>query len=207
MASIHHIQKSPFWFVSYRTPDGKQHFKSTKATDRTKAEAYAAAIEASLGKAKVGAFTETVARSIMADLFQEINGKKLQFVTIKAWFDACLARVEKQRGPTTHKRYQAVIEDFLTFIGPARAIAPVESLTSEEIQRFADERSEEGRAAKTVQNDLKPIGKFLHDAEKKGLILKSPMGGVEIPQAEGETRDPFSEGELSTLLTYLLCNQ
>ena len=29
------------------------------------------------------------------------------------------------------------------------------------------------------------------------------MGAVEPPEAEGETRDPFSEGELSTLLSYL----
>ena len=205
MASLHrdNRKKSPFWYVSYRTPDGRQHFRSTKETDRTKAEAFADAIDASLGKAKVGAFTETAARSILADLYQEISGKKLQFTTIRAWFDTCLHRVEKTRGKTTHKRYQAVIGNFLEFIGPARACAPVESLTSDEIQRFTDVRLDEGRAAKTVQNDLKPIGKFLKDAERKGLLLKSPMGAVEIPEAEGETRDPFSEAELSSLLTYL----
>jgi integrase len=189
--------------VSYRTPDGKQHFRSTKETDRAKAEAFAAAIEESLGRAKVGAFTETAARSILADLYQKISGQKLQFTTIQAWFDGCLRRVQKLRGQTTHKRYQAVIGDFLAFMGPARAKAPVESLTSDEIQRFTDARFEEGRAAKTVQNDLKPIGKFLKDAERKGLLLKSPMGAVEIPEAEGETRDPFSESELSSLLNYL----
>ena len=205
MASLHKDprNKSPFWFVSYRTPDGSQHFKSTKETDRAKAEAFATAIEESLGKAKIGAFTETAARSILSDLFQEINGSKLQFVTIKAWFETCLARAGKLRGQTTHKRYRAVVGDFLEFIGPSRAIAPVESLTGDEIQRFTDARLEEGRAAKTVQNDLKPVAKFLHDAEKKGLLLKSPMGGVEIPQSEGETREPFSEAELSSLLAYL----
>jgi integrase len=178
MASLHrdNRKKSPFWYVSYRTPEGK---------------------------AKVGAFTETAARAILADLYREISGEKLQFTTIRAWFDACLRRIEKVRGHTTHKRYQAVSDDFLQFIGPARAGAPVESLTSDEIQRFTDARLEEGRAAKTVQNDLKPIGKFLKDAERKGLLLKSPMGAVEIPEAEGETRDPFSEAELSSLLTYL----
>lgn len=80
---------------------------------------------------------------------------------------------------------------------------PRRSLHADEIQRFADARLEEGRAAKTVQNDLKPIGKFLRDAERKALILRSPMGSVELPEAAGETRDPFSEGELSALLTYL----
>jgi integrase len=205
MASLHrdHREKSPFWYVSYRTPDGRQHYKSTKKTDRAKAEAFAAAIDESLGRAKVGAFTETAARSIMADLFREVTGQKLQFTAVKAWFDTCLLRVEKMRGATTHKRYQAVAGAFLEFIGPARAAAPVESLTSDEIQRFVDYRREEGRAAKTVQNDLKPIGKFLKDAERKGLLLKSPMGAVEIPEAEGETRDPFSEAELSSLFTYL----
>jgi len=205
MASLHKDPrgKSPYWFVSYRTPDRKQRFRSTKETDRTKAEAFAAAIEASLGKAKIGSFTETAARSILSDLYQEISGQALRFKTIKAWFDECLVRVQKTRGKTTHTRYSAVIEGYLEFIGPDRAKAPIESLTSDEIQRFTDARMEEGRAAKTVQNDLKPIGKFLKDAEKKGLLLKSPMGAVEIPQADGETREPFSEAELFTLLNYL----
>jgi integrase len=205
MASIHKDPraKSPFWYVSYRTPDGRQHFRSTKETDRVKAEAFAAAIEGSLGKAKVGAFTETVARSILADLYQEINGQALQFTAIQAWFDNCLRSVQKFRGATTHARYKSVINDFLAFIGPQRAKAPLESLTSDEIQRFADARREEGRAAKTVQNDLKPIGRFLKDAERKGRLLRSPMGAVEVPEADGETRDPFSESELSALLSYL----
>ena len=205
MASIHRDPraKSPYFYVSYRTPDGKQHFRSTKETDRTKAEAVAAAVDESLGKAKVGAFTETAARSILSDLYQQINGQTLQFTTIAAWFGKCLQRVQKTRGKTTHLRYKAVANDFLQFISPARAKAPIESLTSDEIQRFADYRLAEGRAAKTVSNDLKPIGKFLHDAERKGVLLKSPMGAVEIPQTDGETRDPFSEAELSSLLSYL----
>ena len=204
MASLHRDKrKSPYWYVSYRTPAGRQHYRSTEETDRAKAVAFVAAIDASLAKAKVSAYTEPAARAVMADLYREVTGQKLQYTTVKAWFDACLRRVEKSRGATTHKRYRAVIDAFLMAIGPARAAAPVESLTSDEIQRFVDCRLEEGRAAKTVQNDLKPVGKFLKDAERKGLLLKSPMGAVEIPEAEGETRDPFSESELSALLTYL----
>jgi integrase len=205
MASLHrdHREKSPYWYVSYRTPDGRQHYRSTRETDRTRAEAFAAAIGESLGKAKIGAFTETAARSILADLYRDISGQKLQFTTIRAWFESCLRRVEKLRGKTTHARYQSVVEHFLRFLGPARGNAPVESLTSDEIQRFTDTRLDEGRAPKTVQNDLKPISKFLKDAERKGLLLKSPMGAVEIPEAVGETRDPFSEAELSTLFNHL----
>jgi len=204
MASLHRDRrKSPFWYVSYRTPDGKQHFRSTREVDRTKGEAFAAAIEESLGRAKVGAFTETAARSILADLYEEVSGRKLQFTSIEAWFASRLVEIKKRRRETTHRRYAAVIGDFLEFIGPVRAKAPVESIASDEIQRFADARLAEGRAIKTVQNDLKPIGKFLKDAERKGLLLKSPMGAVEIDEAEGETRDPFSAAELSSLLTYL----
>lgn len=205
MPSLHRDPrgKSPFWYVSYRTPDGRQHFRSTKETDRGKAEAFADAVGQSLVKAKIGAFTETAARTIMADLYREVTGKKLQFKSTRAWFKECLGRVKERRGATTHKRYEAVIDKFLASIGPARAGAPVESLTAEEIQQFADARLAEGLATKTVCNDLKPISKFLKDAERKGLLIKSPMGNVEIPEDEGETRDPFTEGELSSLLTYL----
>jgi integrase len=205
MASLHRDSrgKSPFWYISYRTPDGHQRFRSTKETDRRKAEAFATAVEASLGKGKVGSFTETAARSILADLYQQINGHALRFMSVETWFETCLQRVHKMRGRTTHQRYAAVIGHFLKFIGPTRSKAPLESLSADEIQRFADSRLAEGRASKTVQNDLKPVGKFLRDAERKGLLLRSPMGSVEIPEAAGESRDPYSEPELSSLLTFL----
>jgi len=204
MASLHRDKtKSPFWYVSYRTPDGRQHFRSTKETDRAKAEAFADAINDSIGKAKIGSLTETAARSILAELCEELSGRKLQFTSIEAWFAGRLLEVKKRRRETTHRRYAAVIRDFLESIGPMRAKAPVESLTAEEIQSFADARLAEGRAIKTVQNDLKPLGKFLKDAERKGVLLKSPMGAVEIDDADGETRDPFSPAELSSLLGYL----
>ncbi len=208
MASLHKDPrgKSPFWYVSFRGRNGRQHFKSTKQTDRTKAEAFAVAIQEMHGRAKVGACTETAARSIIAALYEEISGDKLKFTTVKAWFDACLAKVLKRRGATTHKRYQAVIRDFLEFIGPHRAAAPVESLTAAEIQKFADSRLEEGRAIKTVSNDLKPISSFLKLAERQGLLLKSPMGSVELSESEGESRDAFSDGELSALIGYLTAN-
>jgi integrase len=205
MPSLHRDPrgKSPFWYVSYRTPDGRQHFRSTKETDRTKAEVIADAIGKGLGKAKVGAFTETAARSIMADLYRDVTGKTLRFKSVRDWFQECLKRVEERRGKTTHQRYKAVVQKFLESIGKAREAAPLESLTAEEIQQFADARLAEGRAPKTIQNDLKPIGKFLKDAERKGLILRSPMGEVETPDAVSETRDPFTELELSNLLAYL----
>ena len=205
MASLHRDPrgKSPFWYVSFRTPDGRQCFRSTKETERRKAEAFAVAIEASLGKVKIGSLTETAARTILADLYQKVSGQALHFTTIQEWFQSCLNRVQKLRGKTTHDRYKAVTEHFVRFLGPVRAKAPLESLHADEIQRFTDGRLAEGRSAKTVQNDLKPIGKFLKDAERKGLILRTPMGNVEVPEAVGETRDPFSEGELSALLSHL----
>lgn len=55
--------KSPFGFVSYRTLNREQRFRSTKETDLVKTEAIASAIEDGLGKAKVGEFTEKPARS------------------------------------------------------------------------------------------------------------------------------------------------
>lgn len=44
---------------------------------------------------------------------------------------------------------------------------------------------------------------FLKEAEKKGVLLKSPMGGVELPEHDSEARDPFTESELGLLIDYL----
>ena len=78
MASLHRDQrKSPLWYVSYRIPDRKQHFRSTRETDRVKAEAFAATIGQGIGKAEIGAFTEMAMHSILADRLEEDSGRKL----------------------------------------------------------------------------------------------------------------------------------
>lgn len=205
MASLHKdpFNRSPFWFVSYRTPDGRQRMRSTKETNRAKAEACARAIEEGIAKHKVGAFTDTAARVLISELFEELSGKKLQFKSIAAWFSECLESGQKGRRVTTQVRYRAVVGKFLEFLGSDRARAPLDSLEAADIQRFADSRLGDGRAVKTVSNDLKPIGFFLKEAERKGFLLKSPMAGVELPEDEGESRDPFSVAELELLLEYL----
>lgn len=205
MASIHRDprKKSPFWYVSYRTLDGKQHFKSTKEVLEKRARIIADGIEEGLSKGKKNTFTEVAARSLIADLHWELNGKDLPFISIEKHFHNGLERIRKNREATTHSRYKGVIEAFLEFLGPLRAKAPLDSLVADEIQGFADNRSQQGLSAKTVSNDLKPIGKFLKDAERRGVILKSPMGGVELPEATSEERNPFSEKELSALFAYL----
>ena len=79
MASIH--QRPPWEIPSFGSSriapsTVSERFRSTKETDRAKAEAIASAIEDGLGKAKVGGFTETAARSILANLYRRSAGRR-----------------------------------------------------------------------------------------------------------------------------------
>src|SRR5581483_9906517 len=108
MASLHKDPrgKSPFWYISYRTPDKRQHFKSTGETDHQKAIAYKASIEEGLKKAKVGALTGVRARSLISDLLREVTGQNLAFESIEDNFRTSLRRVQNKGRISTFDRYR-----------------------------------------------------------------------------------------------------
>jgi hypothetical protein len=120
MGSIHKDPrgKSPFWYACFTLPNGRRTTRSTKHTDKRKAQAVCAALEKASKLARDGNLQDLAARKVIAEVYEIANGEPLPSSQIEAFFNNWLAAKQIQTAPSTHRRYKDVIRQFLIFVGP-----------------------------------------------------------------------------------------
>ena len=79
MASLHRDPrgKSPFWYCAYTEGDGKRRFKSTKQTNRKKAEAVCEGWQRAADLARKGLLTQVQAQKIISEIYERSSGEPL----------------------------------------------------------------------------------------------------------------------------------
>src|SRR5687768_11755115 len=102
MASLFRHPSSPYWSACFTLPDGRRTTRSTKETDRRKAQRIANEFEDASRAAKAGRLTEHQARKVISDIFALTNGDGLASSTIRAYFKSWLARKEIEANERTH---------------------------------------------------------------------------------------------------------
>ena len=196
MASVHQRPKSPYWHASYMGPDGRWILRSTKVVDRNAALTVAMEFERASKLARRGELVEAQAREVLKDIMKRADmGETLRAVTIKGHFDTWLAGKPDRTG----ERYQFAVTDFLETLGN-RADRNLTSLTSTDVQRFLDSRTAKGLAPRTVIMDVKIIRGALNVARRQGLIPTNVAEAVELPDATGMERSPFTPAEVTMLV-------
>jgi integrase len=69
-----------------------------------------------------------------------------------------------------------------------------------DVQKFIESRLENGRNPSTVRTDCKILNAPFALAVRQGLSLMNPVAAAEIPEAEKETRAPFTSEQVGELL-------
>jgi len=200
MASVHQRPRSPFWHASYLGPDGRWILRSTKVVDRQSALALALEFERASKLARRGDLVEAQAREVLADIMKRADmGETLLAVTVKSHFDTWLASKQDRKSAGTGERYGTAVAGFLKSLGN-RASKNLTSLTAADVQRFLDARVAEGRAPMTVSLEVRIIRGALNVARRQGLIPTNPAEAVELPDAKGMERNPFTATEVAMLV-------
>src|SRR5262245_7212139 len=200
MASLHKDPrgKSPFWYVSFRTPDGKQHFKSTKETERKKAIAFRDSLQHACNDAQEGNLTEKRARELIGQVVAHTTGRNLPHFTVRAWFDKWLGEKEKTKADKTLDRYQQVIRDFLSSLGE-RAELPLHQITWLDVEQYRDKITAAGKSNRTANLSITVISAAFNAALRKHLLDANPCSPVDRLREEGQERDTFTPSQVSTL--------
>lgn len=117
MASIHKDprRKSPFWYCSYRVPNGKRAFRSTKQKEREKALQFCRTLEYASHESKAGRLTESRAREFISEIVLHTTGEPLRFYTVEDWLRDWLTSKEVAKSEGTF--YKCNIESLLTSLG------------------------------------------------------------------------------------------
>lgn len=196
MAYLVKHPKSRFWFAVWRDLNGKQIRRSTKETERKKADRIAREYEHTSLKRR----TSRQVREVIASLHREITGDELVFPSVREFVKTWLERKGPETATSTLDFYQKSTGNFLAFLGDA-ADQSIDRITSQHVTNFRNARAK-SVAAKTANHDLKAIRMLFKAARKQGLIFENVAEDVGTVSTRGEktTRRPFTIPELRAIM-------
>jgi integrase len=202
MASLHKHSsgRSPFWFAKFTGTDGRAVVKSTKEKDRSKAMTIALEWERTAGVARAGNLTEAQCRKVLAEMLEKTTGETFRHSTVREFLDGWLKGKEMAKAEGTHLRYGNTVSLFLEMLG-SRADRGLNTVGARDIERFRDRELRSGKAASTVNVDLKTLRTAFNLAVRQGLIATNPVGAVELPKEARHQRDPFTVEQLTAIST------
>ena len=195
MASVRRKDGSRYWFACFTLAGGLRVQRSTKETDRKKAQRLADAFE-EVARQQV---TARQAQRIVADTYQRVTGNTLPATTTRDYFKRWLDRKKPETSKSTHLFYTGKTGRYLDWLGD-RANATVLDITPEDILAFRTSENERVRPA-TVNHALKILRMVFEDAKRDRVIADNPADSVRLVKADpGRSRRPFSVGEIKQLL-------
>jgi len=113
MASLHKHKTSPYWYCSYRKPDGSWALRSTKQKGRRQADEVCRLWEKASHEALRGRLTEQAARKVIGEVYALTHDEPLDSATVKEFFEAWLTRKHLETAESTRQKYREVTTRFL----------------------------------------------------------------------------------------------
>ncbi len=152
-----------------------------------------------LEEAERGNATEAHLRKWLSDVPERVNQSRLEFKTADAFLSDWLGRAQKTKSAGTYERYSGIVKTFLKSLG-AKAKAKLADITVRDVQKFIQDRLEDGRNPSTVRTDCKILNAPFALALRQGLSLPNPVAAAEIPEGAKESRAPFTSEQVGDLL-------
>ena len=196
MASIRHREGSKFWFACVTLPNGRRVQRSTKETDRKKAQRLAEKWEA----ATRGRVTARQTQKVIAELYRDITGQHLVFPTVREYFDSWVARKKPETSSNTHIYYGAKAHRFLDWLGN-RADQQIALITRDDILAFRAAELERV-APRSVNHAIKFLRMVFKTAREDGKYHdENPASGVKVAKLrDGSRRRGFTIPEIRRVL-------
>jgi len=184
MASIRKYDGSKFWFACVTLPpNGRRVQRSTKETDRKKAQKIAEQWEAPWR----GRVTARQTQRVIADFYREVTGEHLTFPTVWEYFNSWVARKKPETAPSTYRFYQDKAQQFLAWLGN-RSDQQIGLITREDILAFrADELKRV--SPRSVNHGIKFLRMVFKTAKEDGKYQdENPANGVKVAKLRDENR-------------------
>lgn len=203
MASLHKDprNKNQYWNCAFTLPGGKRTIRSTKQTDRRKAERICFEWGQSVRKAESGRFTESAARRVIGDIYELANGERLPAANAEAFLETWLAAKKPETSPATARAYADMVARFLSYLGERKTL-DLSRITRADIAGFRDSFAKRKLAAGTANVALKILRGAFTQAQRDGIISENPAAlvkGVKIVHGEAQRR-AFTIRELEQML-------
>lgn len=196
MASVWKHPNSNFWSACFYDHQGKRRKRSTKQTERKKAQKVADALEQTYRRRQ----SEATARKLIAQAVEETTGQSMRSSSVRRhcieWLD--------QKGPEVSKasfdKYQTSMNHFLEFLG-STADEDLNYLTKQHVVEFRNDLHKR-YSPSSVNLTIKTIRSILKSAVEDGFANENPAASVKLV-GKGEQKDgkqAFSLDQVRSLL-------
>lgn len=189
---------SKFWRARFTGPDGKRITRSLKTRDHHEAVKMAADLELAARRGRAGTLTTDRGRALVNELLEAVGQVPLDTVSLRSFCGRWL-EVKAKTSPATLKRYRTITEKFCSALGPVadRAVASVRPGHCED---YFSTLAGEGLSAPTVRLHAAILSGIFARAVRQGVIATNPVASVELDDSGGESKEPFTDDEVSTLI-------
>lgn len=202
MASLRkHGGTKCYWYALFRDAQGKLVERSTKTTDRRRAQELADEWER-LSRPSAGERTVENMRRVIAEMHRRYLKEEAPKMTLEGYRVHWLAAKRPEVSGATMTFYESSLKRFVHFMG-ARASADLFSILKTDVVRFRDARRLVV-AAKTVNHELKVLRQVFKTAKEDGWLAENPMDGLKCVRenrAEKSPKRPFTVDELQRVLS------
>lgn len=201
MASIHKDprNKSPYFYCAFVSSDGKRAFKSTKQTDRKKAEVTCRAFEDAASEGRAGVLSEIQARKVLEEIYEKTGNGKIDFDTVASYLDGWLKSKAKNTSESTQRIYLGAITGFKKHLGNKAQLA-LRSLDKKHFTEFQDALMAEGKSNKTVNLTIGVLRTAMSMARREQKILSNPAEAVENLADKSAVRGRFDREQIAAIL-------
>lgn len=198
MPSVHKRKGSPYWWAAYYRPDGRRAFRSTKQTNRAKAQkiCHEYADAADLGKQ--GRLSEKQARRVIAHIYHIANADALRTPSVKKYLEDWLAAKRLTLAPGSLPEYANAVTGFLEHLG-ARTARSIDAVTTADVTSYRAARAATVAGA-TVNKTLKILKGAWAAAAREGIVRENVFGMVAMVRSKKSERRAFTLPELRRIL-------
>lgn len=196
MASVIRYPRSKYWFAAFRDSRGRQHRRTTRETDKRRAQRVADQFER-IAQRKGN---PQRVRQIFAEFYREHYAEDLPAATTRRYLEKWLASRKSELAGTTYARYQKTVEKFIKFLA-TDADRDLSEITKSRIAGFRDAQADKTSQA-NANIDLKVIRVAFRAARIDGFIWEDPAEAVKtfrLGDSRG-IRRPFAIQEIQKIL-------
>ena len=223
MSTLFKRPNSRYWQCAFTSATGKRIYKSTGQTKKGAARDVATELERRARnldpqgqqqqRALLGVLEEATTDALRGKLTGDLARDYLERVvhlaglsvslnvpTVEEWLRSWLDEKKRTNREGTAVRYRNVIDSFLKFLPDDQRKEPLTSLEVEDIRKYRDQLSDEGKTPTTVNLAVKTLRIPLNQARKQGYIRVNPAENVDTLRVKGKAKTAFTPDEVAALV-------
>jgi integrase len=201
MASLWKNPKSKYFIGCFTAADGRQLKRSTRETDRRKAQIIVQAWEQAESLGSTGVLTsQEQLRLVLEQTLFRLTGKKPETITATVWLSRWLEAERGSLAQASFQKYKGAIGAFLRFLD-TRAHVALEAVTTDDFLRFRDHLLAEGRTPRTVNHTIRKIlTRPFQAAVNQGYLSRNPVAAVRHLRDVTIQKGTFTPEQIRALL-------